>query len=188
MKLHICCGTVYLKNYLNIDIQGFVKGEHPETPPNETTFEAYYKFPLRTNPLTKRGNFVIDQQLDLLIPWVWYDGSIEEIVMIQALEHFLPDEVLFIIGEVYRVLEKGGKFIFDFPDIVETVKQYENDFNMLNRLVYCNHKDQYSIHKCAYNKKTFNDVLVLDDRNWESVEFKEVVKHEYPTIGGIAIK
>lgn len=188
MKLHLCCGTVYLKNYLNIDIQGFVKGEHPEISPNETTFENYYQFPLRSNPLTKRGNFIVDHKLDLLIPWMWYEDSIDEVVMIQAVEHFLPDEVLFIIGEIHRVLKVGGKFIFDFPDIVETIEQNKDDFSMLNRLVYCNHKDQYSIHKCAYNEKTFNEVLISDNRNWQTVEFKEVVKHDYPTIGGIAIK
>ncbi len=188
MKLHLCCGTVYLKNYLNVDIQGFIKGKNPETQINETTFDKYYKYPLRVNPLTKRGNFVVDQKVDLLIPWPWPDNSISEVVMVQAVEHFLPDECQFIVSEIYRVLSKGAAFVFDFPDIVKTVEENKNDYDNLNRLVYCNHKDKYSIHKTAYNAESFEALLNLGNREWSNIEFKEVVKHEYPTIGGVSVK
>lgn len=189
MKLHLCCGTVYLENYLNVDVQGYIRGENLEVQINETSFKNYYKFPLRNEPLTQRGNFVIDQRVNILIPFPWYQESIDEVVMIQSLEHFLPFEVEFIIGEIHRILKPEGFFIFDFPDIVKTVEIYgKKDFKKMNRLIYCNHKDKYSIHKSAYNEELFKQTLLENDRRWNSIEFKEVVEHEYPVIGGRAIK
>lgn len=184
MKLHICCGTVYLEGYLNVDIQGtIVDGVKPDA----TTFDKYYKYPLGEKPKELRGNFKVDSNFDLLEGWPWND--VEEIVMIQAIEHFLPGEAEFMISEVHRVLMHGGKFVFDFPDIVKTVGVYgTTDFAMMNRLIYCNHKDQYSVHKCAYNEKTFFDLLCNNGRDWFDIEFKEVVAHDYPTIGGVATK
>jgi SAM-dependent methyltransferase len=191
MKLHLCCGTVYLEGYMNVDIQGFLKSEVEAMSLqfNKTTIDRYYRNPLKSKPLSRRGNFVVDVKLDLLLSWPWNDNSIDEIVMVQSIEHFLPDEADFLVSEVYRVLKKGSAFIFDFPDIVSTVMEYsKSDFKYMSRLVYCNHKDIYSVHKNAYNEDTFTELLTNSDREWKSIEWRKVIEHDYPTIGGIAIK
>lgn len=191
MKLHLCCGTVYLEDYLNIDIQGFLKSEAEALSLqfNKTTIDRYYRNPLKSQPLSKRGNFVVDAKIDLLLPWPWEDDSADEILMIQSIEHFLPDEAEFLISEVYRVLKKGARFIFDFPDIVKTVLDYsQKDFKFMSRLIYCNHKDMYSVHKSAYNEETFTELLNNNNRLWSSIEWECLIKHDYPVIGGIATK
>jgi len=188
MKLHICCGGVYLTGYINCDIQGYLRDseEAKQITSRETTLERYYLNTLPSMPVPKRGRFVIDQRVDILRPWPWATASSDRIVMIQALEHFLPQEVEFIISEVHRVLKPGAEFLFDFPDLIETIRS-TTDFRKLVRLVYCNHLDQYSIHRTAYNQEIFQKALE-DGRAWSKIVFREIVKHDYPTIGGIAVK
>lgn len=186
MRLHLCCGTVYLWEYLNVDIQGTIIDE---VQPDVTTFDHYYKYPLENEPKTDRGKFIVDSKQDLLKSWPWGSDSIEKVVMIQAIEHFVPDEAEFIISEVHRVLRPRGIFYFDFPDIVKTVFEYAaSNFKMMSRLIYCNHLDTYSIHKCAYNERAFSELLFNNSREWAKVTYKEIVKHDYPVIGGFARK
>lgn len=189
MKLHLCCGTVYLNGYLNVDIHGYLKKEAAEIglKGESTTFDQYYTKPLSRTPLEQRGQFIVDQRVDLLQEWPWGDESASKIVMIQSLEHFLPEECLFLLREINRVLKPGGAFIFDFPDVVRTVLDYyEQDFEQMIRLLYCNHKDKYSIHKIGFNKRMFRHMLMTTG-SWAEIEFKKVVEHDYPVIGGIAI-
>jgi SAM-dependent methyltransferase len=184
MKLHICCGDVYLKNYINVDIQGRIR--QPNDVVNETTFDKYYTKPFNFTPKDVRGSFTIDQKVDILKSWPWNDVS--EIIMIQAIEHFNLFEGEFIISEIYRVLKSGGKFIFDFPDLLETFNSYKDDFDKLVRFIYCHNKDKYALHKTAYSESTFRRLLISNNRKWSSIEFKNVILHDYPVIGGIAIK
>lgn len=186
MKLHLCCGTVYLDGYVNVDIQGYVVT--PDQVHAKTTKDRYYVHPLRERPLARRGHFPVDMKVDLLIPWPWRDNSADEILIVQALEHFLPDEAEFIMEEIYRVLKIGGEFAFDVPDIVATAIKYQDNWQMLNRLIYCNHKDAYSVHRTAYNEEYIKKFLANSSRVWSAVEFRNIVKHDYPVIGVKAIK
>jgi predicted SAM-dependent methyltransferase len=186
-KLHVCCGEVYLKNYINIDIQGFVRKENLWKDCNETTLDKYYIKPFNYEPKDSRANFVIDERVNILLPWRWEDGSVDEAVMIQAMEHFTYYDGKYIVKEIYRVLKPGGKFIFDFPDLIKTVESYKDDFDRLVRMIYCHYRDVFAAHKIAYNEETFARLL-KSVGNWFSIEFKEVVKHDYPVIGGIATK
>ena len=188
LKIHVACGDVYLKDYINIDIQGFVRQENAWKDPNETTFDNYYTKPLDFTPKDTRANFVIDERVNILLPWKWKDNTVDEVVMIQAMEHFTYFDGCYIVKEIHRVLKPGGKFVFDFPDVIETFNQYASDFDKLIRLLYCNYKDQYAEHKIGYNEETFTKLLELENRRWTSIEFKEVIEHAYPVIGGIATK
>lgn len=51
----------------------------------------------------------VDIVHDLLTPWPWKDGSVAEIHMSHALEHFGGEDRVFIFNEMGRVLQKGGK-------------------------------------------------------------------------------
>jgi len=189
MKIHVCCGEVYLRDYINIDIQGRIRTACAvDTAVLETTFDKYYTKPHTFTVKEIRGDFVIDERVDILASWPWPSNIIDEVVMIQAIEHFTLSEGEYIITEIYRVLKPGGEFIFDFPDIIETFNQYKNDFDRLVQLIYCHHKDAYASHKVAYDEESFAKLLRMRGRQWSHVEFKDVVKHDYPTIGGIARK
>ena len=56
----------------------------------------------------------VDERADLrVIPWPWPDNSADEILMHHVLEH-LPDTYA-VMGEVCRVLRKGGRFRGQVP-------------------------------------------------------------------------
>lgn len=199
IKLHICCGDVYLEEYTNIDLWRdgveYVSSEiRKYQNPNKTTLSNYYKFPFGTKPRP----FVIDKSMNILERWDYEDNSVSEVVMICAIEHFTPNEAKFIISEIHRVLKVGGMLRIDFPDICMMVMQYidgmnhtqkeiiSNDFNTLMKDIYCNQKNEYSQHKWGYNALTFSDLLSgIGDWN---IQFKDIVKHAYPMIGCEAIK
>jgi hypothetical protein len=82
-------------------------------------------------------------------------------------------------------MKKKGKLVIDWPDIKNTIDQYlEEDPEFAMRLIYCNHKNKYSIHHWGFTKKTFP--MYLGD-DW-TYQFKEVVKHDYPMQGAICTK
>lgn len=214
MKLHLACGDVYLKDYINIDIVGFLISpdrtkavniqylnacflhkdmkvliDLSEGNPNETTLDNYFKYPFIQDEKERakiKRDFIIDKQMNILEAWPFKDKSVEDIVMISCIEHFNPKtELPHILSEINRVMKKEGRLIIDFPDIKKQVAEYyDKDPEFCMELIYCNHKNSYSIHHWGFNEKTFPKYL---GKNWEYT-FETVVKHEYPMIGVIAIK
>jgi len=174
MRLHLCCGDVYLKGYTNIDVIGRkpTKGNH-----KPTTLEDYYKGKAVNHskkPVVDRtGNI-----LDLDIP----KYSVDEIVMVSSFEHFTEQETLHLVKLFYKMLKKGGQFKFDFPDIKKTALEYDDHYMI--RLVYGSYKNDYARHKWGYTKNT---IKKLFDK-WYSLGFKDIVKHDYPMQGVVATK
>lgn len=197
MKIHFCCGDVYLKGYINIDIDGILIGDYMKTHeknPNETTLAKYFKRPFETDSTKRKPNpFLIDRKdnilgnMDKSSGWTFGDSTIDEIVMVSAFEHFEhKTEIPYIINEAYRTLKPGGTYKFDFPDIKKTVElYYDSDPEFCMELIYCNHKNKYSIHNWGYTEKSI--YRYFDPNKWE-LEFDNFVKHDYPMIGVIAKK
>jgi len=185
MNLHLACGSIYLKDYINCDAWGIFASDITDNP-NLTTFNNYYKTPFEQDPnKRKRTSPIIDKQLDLLKPWDFKDNSVNEILMICCIEHFSKQQAEFIISECKRVLKSGGVLKIDFPDIKTVVEQYSNNPEYMMELIYCNGKNEYSFHKWGYTRETFREML---GSNWYNVHFTDVVKHDYPMIGCIAVK
>jgi hypothetical protein len=191
MKIHYCCGDIYLLGYENVDIQG--KRAHRATvealAANTTTLDRYYKHPFKDGQPPPPRPYLIDQRLKILAThgWPWLEGTVDEVLMIACFEHFLPHtQIPFIVQQVKRVLRPGGIWRFDFPDIKQTVLQYyDDDPELCMRLLYCNQKDEYSVHHWGYNEKTIPDVL---GDGWASLEFGQIVQHDYPMIGCTAVR
>lgn len=204
-KIHLCSGDVYLSGYENCDIDGYVliengskavrcKGDLRESlillhgNPNETTLDKYFKFPFEYD-ITKRVRryFIIDTKMNILSDWPWETNSVEEIVSISAFEHFEhADQLIHIISEAHRVLKPGGVWKFDFPDIKAVVERYHDENpEFMAELIYCNHKNQYSVHQWGYTTKSVPKYVTPD--KW-SLEFKDVVTHCYPMQGVHATK
>lgn len=178
MKLHLCCGDVYLGGYINCDITGTLrrKADHTEPP---TNLDNYYQ----GRCIGKRKPNVIDQKMDLThVPWKFMAESVEEVVMISAIEHFTLEQAKQIVNEVWRVLVPGGIFLVDFPDIEETVKRYmQNDPEFGIRLIYGSHRDENAYHAWGYTPETFRNLL--GGSRWKRVDFGNIVEHDYPVIG-----
>lgn len=180
MKIHLCCGDIYLDGYVNCDIDGVLVSQSPYVVKRDLS--NYY-----SNRLVGHKHITyIDTRFDITkFPWPFEDESADEIVMIQAIEHFDLPTAEKIVDEVLRILVPGGKFLVDFPDLAEGVSRYaQADPEFMVRFIYCNHKNQYSIHHWGYTRETFLKLLGF---GW-AYEYKEIVHHLYPTIGCEATK
>ncbi len=180
MKIHLCCGDVFLSGYINCDIDGELVTS--KTNISSRTLANYYS----NRIVGHKHPTYVDMKFDVtLFPWPFDDEIAEEVVMIQAIEHFDLPTAQKIVDEILRVLVPGGKLLIDFPDLVEGVRKYsEADPEFMVRFVYCNHKNPYSIHHWGYTKETFPKLLGF---GW-TYEFKEIVRHLYPVIGCEATK
>lgn len=188
-KVHLCCGSVYLKDYENCDIVGEIVDSGALINLNETTIDKYFKFPFEQDfSKRQKKEFKINTKMNILEKWKWGDESVDEILMINAFEHFEPvlGELDHIINEAYRVLKPGGTWNFDFPNIKEIVdKYYKSEPSYCMELIYCNRKNKYSAHCFGYTYNTLNLYLTAD--KW-GLKQQEIVKHDYPSSGVIAKK
>ena len=163
MKLHLGCGTVYLKGYVNID--GAPNYLADECPPeilaqNATDFDHYYKQEFGTLP----GHVVADLGHDLREPLPFPNGFVDEIVMYQVLEHVPSYDVGKLLSDIARVLRIGGAFIVSVPDIrrtaellVEAKTDEEEDWAI--RLIHGTQRNQWSHHYCGYTARTLKNLL-----------------------------
>jgi hypothetical protein len=175
MKLHLCCGDNYLYTHDNYDVAGKIVS----TPPIDArTLDNYYS----NRTVGDRRPIYVDGHLNLLdMPWKWEDNSVEEVLLISAIEHFTLKQATSIVGEIYRILQHGGRFISDFPDIQETVNQYKNDTEFMMRHIYGSYKDQWATHKWGYTVVSYMNMLGVN--RWKFAVWKNFVTHDYPTIG-----
>lgn len=181
MKIHWCCGDIYLKGYMNLDNRGtIVEGFKKLDNPNLTTMGRYYKFPFGS----ERREYLVDKIADITDVWPFKTRVIDEVVIIGAIEHFDHMQVNHIVWETSRVLKLGGKLIVNFPDIPGTVLSYQRDPDMMMRLIYGTHKDEFSIHKWGYTFDTFRELCGA----LFNCQEKQYVKTDYPMIGVEAIK
>jgi SAM-dependent methyltransferase len=185
VKLHLCCGDVYLQDYINIDVDGKLAFDctQAEIDANKTTLVKYFKYPFGT----PRRPIIVDRRLNLLEKWDYADNSIDEVVMISCFEHFEHHtELPHVLREVTRVLRPGGVYKFDFPNIKDAVLKY-HDTNMqfCAELIYCNRKNKYSEHKWGYSPTSIP--IYLPEKQWQ-LEFGDIVHHDYPMTGCLATK
>lgn len=184
MKLHVGCGTVYLKGYCNIDVNGSWARKAPRTllQAHSTTLDRYYKY------LFKQGlkTHLIDKRMDITEPWTIKSNSVTEVVMISVLEHLSKETALFVISEIKRVLKSNGRLLLSVPDLKQTVKTYiETDPEWCMRLIYCHGKNEYSLHRYGYTFKTLIKLLLPE---FKQVKATDIITHEYPMIQIEAIK
>jgi hypothetical protein len=57
----------------------------------------------------------VDVVTDLLKPWPWKDASVEEVQMQHVMEHFTGKERVFIVNEMYRVMQPDAKATITTP-------------------------------------------------------------------------
>lgn len=163
MKLHLGCGTVYLKGYVNID--GAPDHIAEECPPdlmeqNATTLDRYYKREFGAMP----GHVVADLAHDLREPLPFPNGFVDEIVMYQVLEHVPSYDRDRLIGDISRVLAIGGKFLVSVPDLKETAKMLassgtDEDEDWAIRLIHGTQRNKWSHHYCGYIPRTLKGLL-----------------------------
>lgn len=171
MRLHLCCGDIYLKGYVNIDCVGIP----PPKGYKGITLNDYFKNKI----IGKPGYVYVDRILDLTKSWDYKPNSIFEVVMINGIEHFDLFDARRIVFKIKKILKVGGKFLVDFPNLKEIGKEQDEEWAC--RLLY---GSIVNPHKWGYTKNTF---LKLLGDGW-NVKFRDIVKHDYPSTGVEAVK
>lgn len=182
-KLHICSSDIFLIGYENLDIVGTVWKSKKDNN-NSTVLSNYYKRSFK-KALGNKKKAYISRKFNVLKKWSYKSNSVDEIVIICAIEHFTKSQALFIISEAYRVLKVGGKLLLDFPDLKKDILDYyTTNPEFMMELIYCNQKNDLSRHKWGYTPETFRRMM---GPKWD-VLFRDIVQHDYPMIGAECTK
>ena len=115
MKLNIGCGPMWLEGYLNVDIE-----------PVGALLRQMLEQEITGVPVLAAKTL----QFDLRQPWPWADGSVEEILADQFLEHLDDYELNHVLQEGFRVLRSGGRLHGRTPDFARVWKacSWRSDF------------------------------------------------------------
>lgn len=65
----------------------------------------------------------VDEVADLSkFPWFWNDESVDEILMLDFLEHFPYNQTDKILSEAWRILKMGGELTIQVPDATHLLR------------------------------------------------------------------
>jgi len=160
LKLHLGCGEVYLKGYVNIDY-----------PPDQHTV-------MKT---------VADKIAD--IQTLRYKGeSVDEVRLHHVFEHFPRAQAAALLASWHSWLKPGGIVHIEVPDFEATAKKAlspftnERDRKVAMRHVFGSNEAAWAVHYDAWTKKRLEELL-------ETFGFKveEVSKTSYLATRNIAI-
>lgn len=197
IKLHLGCGTVYLKGYINVDAPetafgGSTIAVRRAKKQNTTTIANYYK--RRFNRVKGGSDLprVADMYFDIRYLNHYYeDNFIDEIVAFQVIEHFRQDEILYVMKNWHDCLKKGGVLRIDVPDILATLSLINDcedniDKDYVLRLIYGSGRNQYCIHYDGYYPEKLVRIL-------KEVGYRKIIPihkniHRYPVLGLVCTK
>ncbi len=162
MKLHLGCGAIYLKDYINFDAcPDFLVRDVPKDifDQNLTTFDKYYKHDFGKGS----GKCVAD--IKGVIDCLPFDReSCDEVILLHVLEHIPSYTVGTVLSEIFRVLKVSGSFVVAVPDLKETARllgeaktNEEEDWYM--RLIHGTQRNKWAHHHCGYVKRTLEKLL-----------------------------
>jgi hypothetical protein len=167
-----------LKGYVNIDCTGYRANEFKV---KESNLMHYYK----DKEIGKPSRIYVDMIMDLRKDnFDIYEGKVDEMVMVNGIEHFNPQDAINLLANIKKSLIPGGKLLIDFPDFEAMARAFiaETPADELMRLIYGSDRNP---HKWGYTRKSFKEFL---GKGWQSITWKGIVKHDYPSHGCIAVK
>ncbi len=185
MKLHVGCGSVYLREWVNIDVPSpttFLARERMDLVERYiTTEDSYYgrhidktTERLRSGPLKQDTVCDAYGSFDLLPA---RPVSVSEILTRQCIEHLSRDRVPQAIAECARVLKVGGILRVDIPDPDETLRKYrETGDEFFIRHLFGPRRDIYGTHT-HYTRQMLEDLVTDGGFRFDK---EEVNIHFYP--------
>lgn len=182
MKVHLGNGTVYLRDWLNVDMTGRLASTctQEEIEHNATDVEHYYKYPFRKN----KDNNITDVYMDVR-KLDFENDSVEMILTVNLVDHMLLNELKLALQEWKRVLQQGGQLIIDVDDrqkqadiLVHANTIEEIEWGM--RLIYCDHTAPGRTHWWGYTPIYLKQIL--EDAGFTHVWTKTdyIVHDTYP--------
>jgi SAM-dependent methyltransferase len=191
VRLHLGCGNVYLKDWINVDVHqpgfAFTPAERPDLlEALATTLADYYKFPFGQAPQAVLADVFMD-----ITALGFPDGHADQILAVGVFEHFSRDEARRMLRDWHRVLKPGGRAVIDVPDLVETGRLLREattaeEAEWAIRLIYGSQKNPYSFHKWGYTPATLD--ALGRDCGFRGSEPAPLVAHEYPMFSLALVK
>lgn len=132
MKLHVGCGSVLLRDWVNIDLplpHIFLTKERPDIAEKFwTTEDDYYaRHADKTQESLRAGAVTRETCCDVYGSFGFLpvrDRTVSEILSRQCFEHLDRHEATAAIDECGRALQPKGILRLDIPDADETIRQY----------------------------------------------------------------
>ena len=196
MKLHLGCGSVYLDGYVNIDTGANECARLSSLRPDlvarwKTTKSRYYAKQGKLNLSTiQKDEFVTDCLLDITqLPF--QPGTVDEILIVQTLEHFTWGQVRQALSNWHLILKPGGLLNIFVPDIeksielfikAETVQQRVD----VARLIFGTRKSALFYHHYGYERAGL--VSLLTQFGFHRISVRNSTMHDYPSFEAKAVK
>lgn len=197
MKLHIGCGTVYLRDYLNVDLRqsgAVLACEQPDLAAERSVPESDYYAGTRSRTV---ADFATSTAAELQERVCDAYGSFEnmpcddhvadEILSRQVFEHLSAWEAQRALKECRRVLKTDGLLRLSVPDVPATIELWRNA--VLNgdttteifcgRHIFGSRKSEAFYHLCAWD--TIRLTAACANYGFELVN-EEPNIHSYPAI------
>ena len=184
MKIHVGCGPIYLKHFINIDLllpNHYLAKDRPDlVKKNITTVKNYYKKDVTRQDILIRKfhheEVVVDeygQAEALRFP----DNSLEEIRSVQLFEHFSFEDGKKLLYHWCSRLKADGKVHIDIPDLDDTIRLYNTDPIWATRLLFGSQKNEYGFHRSMYSRERIKKLLLIV--GFKKIKFSPNI-HFYP--------
>lgn len=185
-KLHIGCGTIYLSDYVNVDLPSancFLAAARPDLVVQyRTDADNYYGRHRRDINDFRKGPeqrpTVCDRYGSFhFIPC--HDNSVDQILSRQVIEHLSVHELRDGLRECQRVMAPGAIFRFSVPDFLESMKQYAISKDSF----YIRHfegpkKDDHGFHTC-YGRSDL--MKIMEESGFQYIR-DDTNPHAYPAL------
>lgn len=131
VRLHIGCGTVYLTDWINVDLPSpncFLASERPDLVERyRATADDYYARHKKTIADLRKGpldqSYVCDRYGSYnFLPVV--PGTVDEMLARHSFEHLSITEARSALVNLNTVMKLGGELVLDVPDHEETLRLY----------------------------------------------------------------
>lgn len=167
VKLHVGCGSVYLREWVNVDIPEpnvFLARERGDLVERYITTEGDYygRHRDKTQDSHRKGPLVQEYVCDAYGRFTFIparSGSAEEILSRQVFEHLDRREARDGLRECHRVLQLDGILRLDVPDPDETLRKYgETRDEVYCRYLFGPRRDEYGSH-FHYTRQMLTDIV-----------------------------
>ena len=190
MKIHCGSGTVYLRNYINIDLPSsrcFLADERPDLVEKYITDETNYYGKHKTQSLNRfrAGPIVSEYVCDRFGSYFnlpCRDHEVEEFLARQSFEHLSLTEAREALIEIKRVLKNKSILRLDVPDHETTLEQLrttQDSFHIRHLLGPRN--SDYGFHLMSYTLQSLR--TLVEEYGFEFLNEEKNI-HLYPSITG----
>lgn len=119
------------------------------------------------------------------------ENTVDAVFTSHFLEHVTTDEAMHVLGEVNRVLVKGGEveiIVPNLPRVLELFLQadFENRWSWWVQTIFGNQADAGQFHKDGYDSDKI--YLMLEAAGFREIAVEEVWTHDQPCLRATARK